>query len=122
MPMLDDAVLVVRPATEVNKEYFNKIMKRSHRHMKRIKRGGVDPKVIEDNRNSDRELYPLHVITGWENVRDEDGVLVPYSLEECQIFCSEEEMPAWLFDGIRDFASDLENFIDLMDVDEKAKN
>lgn len=121
MPMLDDAVLVVRPATEVNKEYFNKIIKRSHRHLKKMKRSaGIDPKAIQDNRDADRELYPQHIIIDWHDVRDEDGVLVPFSQEECVKFV--KEMPPWLFDDLRDFASDIGNFIDLMDVEDKVKN
>ena len=120
MPMLDDAVLIVRPATEVNKEYFNKVIKRSHRHLKKIKRTGADPKMLEDNRNVDRELYPLHVIADWHHVTDEGGNLVPFSIEECQAFVA--EMPDWLFDDLREFASDIENFINLMDTEEKAKN
>jgi len=31
-------------------------------------------------------------------------------------------MPDWLFDDLREFASDIENFINLMDTEEKAKN
>jgi hypothetical protein len=121
LPLTDcDYHLVVRPATEVNKEYFNKILKKSHRHLKNMKRRGIDPKVFEENRSTDRELYPLHVIVGWEDVVDENDVPVEFSLEECKNLVA--EMPDWMFDDLREFAGDIENFIDLMDVEEKVKN
>lgn len=116
---LEDAVFIVRPATEANKEYFNKVLKLTRRRKGKLKRG-VDTSYLEETREEDKELFPKYIVIGWENVYDEDGTLVEFSEEECQNFI--KEMPPWMFDDLRNFAGDIENFLDIMDVEARAKN
>ena len=121
MPDLGDgACLIVRPATEANKPFFNQSLKRSRRLAKAIRRGHIDARMAAENREEDRELYPKYVIADWENITDENGDMVPFSQENCEDFV--QEMPPWMFDELRGFASEISNFFEVMDVRTKIKN
>ena len=120
LPIIE-GVLILKPATEANKPYFNKVLKSSRQRNLRIARTKtVDADALVEGRENDRELFPLYVVVGWEKVTDESGKIVEFSIEECQSFF--EQLPDWMLDEIRHFASDVSNFIDIMDVEEKIKN
>lgn len=118
------AVLLLRPATEANKPYFNQVLKRSKRRVNAVRRGNLDAKMLAEGREEDRELFPKYVIADWEGVTDKDGVEVPFSIDNCADFVrgGSDGMPDWMFDEIRNFASDIPNFIELMDVEGAVKN
>lgn len=115
-----DAILIVRPATEANKDYFNKVLKKSRKRLNAAKRGNVDAAVLAESRDEDRELYPKYVVVDWRDVYDKDGEPVEFSVDNCRDLL--KQMPPWMFDELREFASEISNFIDVMDVDEKVKN
>jgi hypothetical protein len=88
---------------------------------RKAKSGILSPKMLEEIRDRDRALFPKHVITGWENVRDVDGADVTFSLAACKEFI--EALPPDMFDEVREFAGDLVNFrADVVDPEEVAKN
>lgn len=101
--------LEIRPAAEVNRNYFNSLLKRSRKNLKRIRAGAVNAAQIAENRDEDRTLYPKHVVVGWGGVRNDEGVEVDFSVEDCAAFL--RALPDWLFDELRVFASDVTNFL-----------
>lgn len=55
-----------------------------------------------------RSLWPRHVITGFENVHDEDGALVPYSPAAAEAFL--RAMPNWILVGVIRHFTSVEHF------------
>lgn len=104
-----EPVLVLTQATEVNKPYFNGLLRRSRRNMPRVKAGNIDVDLVIANRDNDRELYAKHVLCGWKNVRDTKGNEVAFSHEDALDFL--KALPDFIFDEIRDFASEPRNFV-----------
>ena len=116
-----EPVLTVKAATEANKPYFNAVLRRSRRNIKAVQAGAINPAMIAENREEDRELFPAHVITGWTGVLDARGEEVPFSREACAEFL--QALPDWIFDEMRNFAGNAANFTDtVIDVGGKAKN
>lgn len=114
-------ILNMRSATEVNKPYFNAVLKRSRSNVRALKAGAISQAMIAENREQDRELFPKHVITGWAGVVDSQGASVPFNVENCAAFL--RALPDWIFDEIRNFAGDSVNFAgEMPDIEAKAKN
>jgi hypothetical protein len=113
--------LVVRPATEANKPYFNAVLKRTRKNVRAVQAGAISQAMIAENRDEDRELFPKHVIVDWGNVTDSAGEPVPFSPEACTQFI--EALPDWLFDEVRNFAGNSANFAgEVIDATGKAGN
>lgn len=112
--------LIVKPATEVNKPYYNQILKRAKRNSRSIQAGGINSDMLESNRDEDRALFPKYVITGWENVNNDEGKAVDFNEANCKAFL--EALPDWIFDGVRDYCASPSNFLDIPDAEEVAKN
>lgn len=114
----------VRPAGEVNKPYFNELLKRNPRITSQIKaRKALTAKAAQELRDLDRELYVSHIIVGWGNVVENSGKKVPFTKENCADFL--KQLPNYLFDDLRAFATDIYAFVRPMDpasVDATAKN
>lgn len=110
--------LQVTAASESNRPYFNELLRKGGKRQAKKK---VDIATVKSNREEDRVLYAKHIVKGWSGVCDDKGKDVPYSEGECLGFLS--SLPDWLFDELRAFASDIQNFIDeVIDGEEKAKN
>lgn len=114
-------VLILKPATQHNKGYFNASLKSSGHKLAKIKRGNIDEKMLMENRKIDRKLFPEYVVVGWRNVVDSNYDEVPFTKENCTEFL--DNLPDWLFDKIREFAVFNENFMpEQIDVEEVSKN
>lgn len=116
-------VLTVAPATEANKGYFNALLKRASKSARQVAAGKVSAALIEENREEDRVLYPMHIVKGWENVFDSTGAEVAFSKEACAEFL--EALPNWLFDDLRNFCGKPDNFVEVASLDlleDAAKN
>ncbi len=112
--------LIVAPATEANKPYFNALLKRAGKSAKAIRAGAVNSGMIEENRDEEQELYPRYIIKGWEDMIDAAGNEVDFSREECVDFLS--KLPSWIFDDLRQFCGNPASFTELMDVEINAGN
>lgn len=114
--------LILSPATEVNKGYFNGLLRRSRKNMRNIQAQNFDTSMIQDNRSNDRVLYAKHVCKGWKTVKDDKGKNVTFNEEQCLGFL--QALPDWLFDNVRNFATVVRNFIDtdVPDVEATAGN
>lgn len=117
----DKPILKISPATEINKPYFNSLLRRARKTNKAVQAGAVNANLIEANRNEDRELYAQYIIKGWSGVKDENGNEVPYTQADCLEFLN--ALPGYIFDQIREFASNTLNFVeDVVDVEGTSKN
>lgn len=118
--------LIVRPATESNKPYFNEVLRRSAKTLRKAANGdiSVDTDTLDKNRQDDRRLFPKHVIVGWEGIKDSQGKEVPFSQENCVEFL--QALPDWIFDDIGIFCRKNSNFVDepveIDDAEDLAKN
>ena len=111
--------LQVTAASESNRGYFNELLRKGGK--RQAKKTKLDAATIKTNREEDRVLYAKHIVKGWTGVNDDKGKAVEFTEGECLGFLS--SLPDWLFDELRAFASDIQNFIEApIDVEEKAKN
>jgi len=124
-----DAVLHLAHAGQVNKAYFNARFSDSIAKATKMAKGRKGKKALDAiveaetnadaSRERDRELYPLHIIKGWDGVLDDQGKLAPFSVESAQkivdILCSDPSL-AEIFDGIRGHASNTANYRDMLDA------
>lgn len=118
-------VLICKPGTAANKPYFNAVLKRGQKNARRLRAGKMTAAMMDESRNEDRELYPKHVIVGWENVVDIDGAAVPFTAMDCEDFLM--ALPDWIFDDVRNQLADPTTFLDdgeptPGEVEDTAKN
>jgi hypothetical protein len=111
MPELGkEARLLLRPATEANPAYYNAMLKRAAKRVRRLARAdSVTVDDVRQNRDDDRDLFPLHVIVDWEGVRDDQGEVVPHSRDAAKELC--QQLPEWSFDRVRSHAATPERFL-----------
>ena len=109
--------LTVSTSTQANKPYFNAVLRRSG-----SKAGKRHKPNIEQARAEDRDLFPRYVIKGWKGIKDAKGKAVKFSESNCSDFVA--ALPDWIFDEIRVFCGNVQNFVDTPDDDDieaKAK-
>lgn len=117
----ENAVLKLCSANEGNKGYMNGLLRLTGQTKgQRRKKIKVDADSLKEMQKIDRELYPEHVIVGWSGVLDSKKKEVTFSASEVAQLL--EQLPDYMFDEIRAFANDPENFVVGIDSEEKAKN
>lgn len=102
--------LLLAPAAEVNRPFFNALLKRTKRNRRQLTAGDLSPELMIEARQEDRELYPAYVLKGWEGVVDDTGKPVEFNAQNAIDFCA--ALPDWLFDRVRNWASTMDNFAD----------
>ena len=112
--------LTVKHAGEVNKPYFNDMLRQTKVVQQSAIRGGVNTQTLEQVRKVDRELFPNHVIAGWKNVFDENGEEVKFSKAECVNFVAALE--DWMFEELTSFAKERGNFTTSINIEGITKN
>lgn len=113
--------LTLKAATEANKPFFNALLKRGKASARIIKSKGMNADMLASYRDEDRVLYAKHVITGWSGIKDASGKEVSFSQDECSAFLG--ALPDYIFDEIREFATNEGNFVDdAVDVEGTSKN
>lgn len=113
-------VLVLKPAHESNKRYYNALLRKSRSKMASISAKKITADTVKQNRDEDRVLFADHVIAGWRNVADAEGNEVEFSHDNAKAFF--ENLPDWIFDDVRTWAQDMTNYVDLPDEEDVAKN
>ena len=111
--------LEVVPATEDNAGYFDALLSRQLRN-RRMTRRQVRASDLKRNRMDDIQLYAKHVVKAWGQVTDAKGNAVLFDKADCQDFL--RALPAWVFDGLREFAADPSTFEERIDAEEVGKN
>lgn len=100
-------VLQLRPATEANRDY-QAAQLRIGRAQLRALSDRPTLRLLDELRSRLRDLYPRHVLVGWEGVVDDNGEAVPFSTERAVEFVN--ALPDWIFDKIVIFCSEAGNF------------
>jgi len=96
------------PATEENKPYWTKLVKRASKNAGRGR--GRDPQeLLKENREEDLGLFPLFVVVGWDGVFDTEGKAVPFSSKDALEYF--KAWPNYVFDRLRGWASEQTNFL-----------
>lgn len=112
-------VIKLSPATKANKEYFNKLLRKAN--SKRSVKRRIDAVAIDEYRDINKNLFPQHVIKGWEGIVNDKGEEVEFSVLACVELIN--ALPEDIFDEIVLFATDPANFRDEdIDVEELGKN
>lgn len=102
--------LCLKFAGQSNHGYYNAMLKRAGGRSRKFLTGKVDVQMILDNQDDDRDLFPAHIVTGWEGIVDEKGKKVKFSRSECKELL--DQMPDWIFEKIVTFAKTPEQFLD----------
>ncbi len=112
--------LILAPASEANKPYFNALLKRSGKTRRQVGSGNINAGLVAENRGEDRELYPQYVVKNWKDMVDAKGKKLAFNREDCEEFIG--KLPDWLFDNVRNHAGEPSNFIEMLDIEVGAKN
>lgn len=114
--------LLLAPATEANKPYYNAVLKRVATAKKRSRHSAVTMAFIDESREADIAEYAQYIVKGWEDMLDNKGNPIEFSKEECLEFL--EAIDSWLFDQIRAFCVDPTNFSGVVNIEvgDTAKN
>ncbi len=112
--------LTVSPATEVNKPYFNALLKRAGKSSRQVKAGKMTSDMLDSSRDEDKDLYPKFIVRGWQDMTDAKGKLLEFNVEDCKDFL--DALPNWIFDDCRAFCNEIVNFTEVMDIEVVAKN
>ena len=120
MGLPEDPVLVVRPAGDVNRDYRNAVLKSLPQGRRRTKLPSND-KADQMMHDIDMELYPKHVVVGWRNVREDDGTEPEFNEGNVRDLLTALD-GVGVFAELRNFCSDVGNFMDLPDAEDTAGN
>lgn len=115
-----EPVLQLLPATEANKPYFNALLRASRKNVRAVQSKKVNVHTIENNRNEDRQLYGKFIVKGWKGIVDSKGKEVEFSEENVLGFLA--ALPNEIFDDMRTFASETDNFIESGIAEQTSKN
>ena len=124
--VMGEPYIEVSHAGESNKPYFNALLRRSKKNMRRMRAGAVDAAALADNRDEDRALYPRYIVKGW-GISEKAGVIldstgneIEYSAENVSTFL--KALPNWLFDELRLFCGEESNFLEDLEEGEEVPN
>lgn len=115
--------LLVKPATENNKPFYNAVLRKARKTQKAVAAGAIDVNLLSSNRDDDRQLYSELIITGWKGIIDASGKPVEFNQVNCLEFL--HALPDYIFDeDVRQFCTNPANFTNQagMDVEATAKN
>lgn len=107
--------LYLKPAGETNQDYFKAMISRIKKAPARLNQ--VTSGRVKEDRNEDREMFAKYVVKDWSNIRDADQKLVPFNQANCLEFLN--ALPDHLFDDLRNFAKNLDNFVGVPEATEK---
>lgn len=116
-----DGSIKMRPATSENAEYVSAMLSLDHEAaIKKLNhaQNRRDEQLIKSAlKNLERvqnqvykDVFPKHVFVGWENIQDENGNDVEFSVEAAKEFMEELSAYPREFNELIKFAGDPENF------------
>lgn len=100
----------VRPLGEANPRYWSAVLASQSKVRTRLMKGKISAEMLAQYRKTDREFIPKYADGGeWGGwIDDATGEEVPYSPEAFAELC--QQLPNDLFDELRSFMGDLNNF------------
>ena len=117
-----EPILKVRPATDANRDYRDALLKRLPKATRRGRRTESNVSLDRKATEYDLDLYPKHVVVGWENVREDNGKEPEFTEDNVRDLLEALD-DAGLFGELRAFCSDNGNFLsDAPDPEEVAGN
>ncbi len=123
---IDTAPVLYVRCTQSYAPYENRIrarrseIERKHRKAKKGKgRKRANDALLDLMRSPDREAYPGTIVYGWKTNKDANGIEVEYSEDTCRQFLN--ALPDWLFDRIRLYCMEPQNFVDTGEPDEEEE-
>lgn len=116
---MEEAVLIVAPATRSNKAYNTAQMNLMLPQQRRISGGKMNAAFLDKYREDIKPMFATHVLKGWTNVVDRTGKAVPFSTENAFAFL--QALPSSTFDALTEFCENEGNFRVAADPD-LAKN
>lgn len=122
---LQGAPLLTVCCAQDNEDYLNKIRSQRSQIERKVRRIQAKQKksrrlrptdiIQELMRPVDCECYPGTVVKGWDkNIVDITGTKVPFTEENCSAFLA--KLPNHIFDPLRIFVADPNNFLDIDDT------
>ena len=116
-----EPILKILFAGEPTKPYYSALIRKSGKKIRALQSSRVTPSMARENREDDKGLYAAHIIKGWSGIVDANGKEVPFTSENVLDFLN--ALPDWIFEDIRRYASDIQNFIeDAIETEVIAKN
>ena len=115
-PITGEPWVEVAPALETNRPYYNAILRRTKKNARR-RISQVSAAMLQEQRDEDRELFAKHIVKGWGNLKDTTGNPVTFSEKSAFSFLS--ALPDWLFDELRAWCGDANNFLKEDDMTEE---
>ena len=119
----DEPIFRVRTTADPNHKYRNAVMAKASQGRRRV-RGNQRENFAELDKMQteiDMDLFPKHVIVGWDKVNDPDGNPVEFNEANCRQLLGILDSIGQ-FDPLRMFCGDVTNFYDLADPSEAAGN
>lgn len=116
-------VLSVLSTTNLNRPYMNAVLKdQKGSRQRKAQAGKIDMQMAEELREKDRERFSRHVVKGWNDLINDDGVEPEFTRENCAEFLN--ALPDDIFDDLRIFCDNINNFVEdiEIDIEETAKN
>jgi hypothetical protein len=109
-------ILTLRSMTKLNPQYLDAALNSSRG--KDIDKKKINAELINRLRDTNIDLVSRYVVQSWENVYDSKGKPVKFSQSECKDFLQAISKGAGLvsLDDMFEFAQDVTNFIDVIDV------
>ena len=112
VPIDGGARLQVKHAGQSNAAYTNAVGRRNAKvagtARSSIKKGKA-AEILDITLDGDRDLFPKHVITGWDGIVDTEGKAVPFSQEVCTEFL--RALPTWIMARLSGFVAVPTNFL-----------
>jgi hypothetical protein len=105
---MEEAYLVVTPATRSNKAWNNAFLHKTIPDQRRIQGGKITAGYIEKHRSDLVPLVAAYCVKGWHKVVDRNNAEVPFTPDDCLRFL--QAMPNQSFDNLFEFVSDEANF------------
>lgn len=106
--------LEVRPAGESNKAYFNEALRQQAKDARRVSRGVMSVEDTVRERAQAIEPYAKHILTGngggWISAETDAEVAMPLDLDSRIVLL--KSLPPDVFDRLRIFCNQLQNFRD----------
>jgi len=117
---MEGAMVTGRPAVRrLNLPYANAVLAKSERLNRQARASKDKASILIAQTDATREPFARYVLTGWKNIKDENGKPVPFSTDDAIEFVN--ALPDFMYEELLVFFSTESNFVDeVSEEDAKA--